>query len=276
MGKGFPEEDVAFDLFAALELGKKVQPRKVVWSRCTGGSQYGRYEVDGRTKFRAVRGWDGAFPTEHDGVAGPSLIGAAFGARPIPSVFRLNPAVVRDVNDQGVLRDARLVDMIHQGPTGLVEPFAHGVVLGDPFLNTLGEVLLVQALGRVVGGMRKEGSVPNEEGLLLLDRTVDEVENRFHPFPPDFKPRITVPASGVGESAGHPFGETSALVRSLPPFPALVAPVSLLAQPMRETAMLVYVRDKDFPRIPARSLGVGLVLRSVGRVVAGDLVLVRV
>ena len=50
--------------------------------------------------------------------------------------------------------------MVHQGPASFIEPFAHGVVLGDPFLNTLGEVLLVESLGRVVGSMGKEYSVP--------------------------------------------------------------------------------------------------------------------
>ena len=166
--------------------------------------------------------------------------------------------------------------MIHQGPTGLVEPFAHGVVLGDPFLHSFGQILLVQALGRVVRSVGKERSVPNEEGFLFFDRPIDEVEDRIHSRPPNLQSVVAMSAPGLGESAGHAFGETSALIGALPPFPALVANVPLLAQPMRKAAMLVYIRDDQLLGIFTRSLGVSQVFRSICRIISRDLVLVRI
>ena len=188
----------------------------------------------------------------------------------------MNPTVVRDVNDQGVFRDAGLVEMIHQGSTGLVEPFAHGVVLGDPFLHSFGQILLVQALGRVVRSVGKERSVPNEEGFLLFDRPIDEVEDRIHSRPPNLESVVAMSAPGFGESAGHSFGEASALVGAFPPFSALVADVPLLGEPMRKAAMFVYIRNDQLLGIFTRSLGVSQVFRSVCRIISGDLVLVGI
>ena len=166
--------------------------------------------------------------------------------------------------------------MIHQGATGLVEPFAHGVVLGDPFLHSFGQILLVQALGRIVRSVGKERRVPNEEGFLLLDRPIDEVEDRIHSRPPNLQSVVAMSAAGFGESAGHAFGETSALVGALPPFPALVAHIPFLSQPMRKAAMLVDIRDDQLLGIFTRSLGVSQVFRSVCRIITRDLVLVRI
>ena len=98
MGKRFTEEDVALDLLSALEFGEEVETRKVMRALGSGGSQHGRHEVNGRTEFGPVRGWDRSLPAEHDGVACPSLIGTPFGAGTIATVLGLNPTVIGDID----------------------------------------------------------------------------------------------------------------------------------------------------------------------------------
>ena len=124
----------------------------------------------------------------------------------------------------------------------------------------------------------KERSVPNEEGFLLFDRTIDEVEDRIHSRPPNLQSVVTMSAAGFGESAGHAFGETSALVGALPPFPALVAQIVFLAIiAMRKAAMLVYFEMIKSLGSNTRSLGVSqFKIMSICRIISRDLVLVRI
>ena len=74
VGKRFTEENVALDLVSALEFGKKIEPRKVMWSLGSCCCEYRRHEVEGGTEFRPIGGWDGSLPTEHDGVAGTAFV----------------------------------------------------------------------------------------------------------------------------------------------------------------------------------------------------------
>ena len=145
--------------------------------------------------------------------------------------------------------------MIHQCTTSLIEPFAHGVVLSNPALHTLGQILFMQTFGRVVRSVGKEGSIPDEERFLLLDRPIDEIKDRFHSFPSNFKSVVTMSTPGVGITTSHAFREPSALVRSFPPFSALMTDISLFSEPMRKASMFVDIRNNQFLRILTCSLG---------------------
>ena len=46
MSKGLPKEGVAFDLFSAFELRKKIESGKVMRSLGAGGRQYSGHEVE--------------------------------------------------------------------------------------------------------------------------------------------------------------------------------------------------------------------------------------
>ena len=254
MGKGLPKESVSLDFPTAFELRKQIEPGEVMRPLGASCCKYRRNEIEGRAKFRPVSRWNGSFPTEHNWVSGATFIGTAFGAGTIPTLLGLNPAVIRYINDQSVLSDTCLIDMIHQGTTSLVEPFAHGIVLGDPFLHSLGQILFVETFGRVVRSMGKEGSVPDEERFLLLDRLIDEIKDRFHSFPSNFKSVVTMSAPGVRITTGHAFRESSALVRSFPPFSALMTHISLFSEPMRKASMFVDIRNNQFLWVLARSL----------------------
>ena len=46
MSERLSEEGIPFDLLSALEMGEKVEPRKVMRSLGAGRRQYGRHEVE--------------------------------------------------------------------------------------------------------------------------------------------------------------------------------------------------------------------------------------
>ena len=48
-------------------------------------------------------------------------------------VFTLDPAVVTDVINDGIIRDAFCIQVIDQLAAGFVKPLAHRVVFGDMF-----------------------------------------------------------------------------------------------------------------------------------------------
>ena len=174
-------------------MGEKIEPgsHKAQSAGCQSvGTKSREEQSSGRSKE------DGSFPTEHN-CSGATFIGTAFGAGTIPSLLGLNPAVIRYINDQRILSDTCLIDMIHQGTASLVEPFAHGIVLGDPFLHSLGQILFVDRIGDV-RSMGKEGRVPDEERFLLLDRLIDEIKDRSIPSLPILSPSSPCLPPGLG------------------------------------------------------------------------------
>ena len=70
------------------------------------------------------------------------------------SVFPLNPAIVRNINDQGIVPNTSAFQAIQELPAGLVKPLAHGVVLGNEFAVHQLFVFFEQALGGRVRRMR--------------------------------------------------------------------------------------------------------------------------
>ena len=81
-----------------------------------------------------------------------------------------------------------------------------------------------------MGRVRQKRSVPYEERLFLFNCLIDKVENRFHSFAANCQASISVTTSWLGKARGHTMRETAPLVRTLPPFTALVAQVARFAQ----------------------------------------------
>ena len=215
-------------------------------------------------------------PAEHDGVASAALVGAALGAFSVAALEGLNPSVVGDVDDQGIFGDAGVVEMLQELATGLVEPFAHGVVLRDAFGDTFRKIFVEQALGRIVRRVGQFGSIPNKEWVLVSHRAVDEFENRLHAFASYGAAFISSSSTGMRITFGHSFSESASLIGALPPFAALVADITFLSKPLRQCSGFVDMRDEQFAGVLARLFCVSCILWRVGRIVAGGLVLVRI
>ena len=144
----------------------------------------GRREVDAVGQLGAILRFHLAGPTDHDGGAEAAIVLGALGTRGVAAVVSaLNPAVVGDVNHDGVLSQFFLVEMIEQLAAGFVEPFAHGPVTGDEFGLGFFCVLVEQALGRIVRSVGEERGVPDEKRFFTC--ILDEVKNLVHPFASD-------------------------------------------------------------------------------------------
>ena len=144
-------------------------PRRDVDS---AGGENGRNQVDvaGQFHLLLVR-LDPGGPAGDDRRPDPVLVRGG--------LAEFIPAIVGQVEHQGVVVDTLVLQVFHQVAAGFVEPFHHGVVLG--LLGRLNVGVFVQkTLRRVVGRMRQKRRVPDEEGLLVLDRLIHEVVDGLH------------------------------------------------------------------------------------------------
>ena len=138
------------------------------------------------------------------------------------SVFPLNPAIVRHINDQGIVPNPSAFQAIQELPAGLVKPLAHGVVLGNEFAVHQLFVFVEQARGRCMGRMRQKGGIPDEEWLFLLLGFVDKIEHGIQSFSSDLQAIVPMPSTRFRVPPGHPMGESTPLIRTFPPFTALM------------------------------------------------------
>ena len=233
----------------------------------------GRSEINAVGQLGAILRFHFAGPTNHDRSAESAVVLRALGARGVSAVVgALDPAIVGDVEDDGVVRQFFLVEMIEQLAAGLIEPLAHGPVTGDKLgLSFLG-ILVEQPLGRVVRGVGEERRVPDEERFVAS--ILDEVKNLVHPLTADLEADIAVASAALGIAVGHAVGKAAARVVALPPFAGLVAHVAALGQQPGQGGQVVDERH-TFLHLFAVLLAVAT-FRRHGRFVAGDLGLVRV
>ena len=189
------------------------------------------------------------------------------GAGGIPASFRiLDPSIVGDVDYYGVVAQFALFQNIDQLPAGLVKPGTHGIVLGDGQGKTHFPIGLEQALGWVVGGMRKEDSVPEKEGLLLGHRMIHEFLDRLQPGSADFQPVVSMTPAFLRKPAGHSMGESTVLVVSFPPLSTLVTEVSLFAEQLGQGFEAVEVGNELGPLVVVKlaldvAFGRGIITR---------------
>ena len=297
VGEGFAEDFFAGGGFAGFEDGEEVQAGEVGGDFGVGGGEGGGDDVDaGAELFFAVAGLDGAFPGEHEGLAGAAFVGGLFGARGVGgAVGVLDPAVVGDVDEEGVFGEAFGFDFVHELAAGLVEPFDHGVVACDVVgLDAFGFVFLEEVVGRGMRAVGHHGGVPDEEGFFLGGGVVDEGEDGIEAFAANFEAVVAVAAAGVGEATSHGFGEAGALGGAFPPFAGLVAEVAFVAEEFDDGGLLVVVADEFFAEggvfggVGFGAFGLGFALAfgfggvggsggsEGGGVVAGDFALVGV
>ena len=140
----------------------------MAWSGCIRSRQYRWHDIDTAAQFWTLRGSDFTRPGEHDRRSRSGLVRTAFGMTVIAiSVFPLNPAIVRNINDQGIVPNASAFQTIQELPAGLVKPLAHGVVLGNEFaVHQL--FVFVEQVRAAYGAYEAERGIPDEEWLFLL------------------------------------------------------------------------------------------------------------
>ena len=114
------------------------------------------------------------------------------------SVFPLNPAIVRNINDQGIVPNASAFQTIQELPAGLVKPLAHGVVLGNEFAVHQLFVFVEQARGRRMGRMRQKGGIPDEEWLFCFWASSIKSNTGSNPSRPIFRPSSPCLPRGFG------------------------------------------------------------------------------
>ncbi len=185
----------------------------------------------------------------------------------MPAITRraLRPAVVADVDHDGVLAQAVVVKMLHQFTAGLVKPLHHRVVLGVAEVRCLVLVFLQQPLRRGMRGVRQERRVPDQERFVLVPRFLDKIIDRLHAGAADPERfRGTVPLRGTHavRKPGHLFGI------ALPVFTGMQAQVAGFSEQSRQLRMPGVAVDPFLSLSPAAEF--------FRRVVAGPAVLVRI
>ena len=137
-------KDLSVDRFAS-RVGGCGQGEQVVAGKCllganVGGGEDGRGQVDAAGQGLSGSGFEVAGPANHDRSADATFVGRTFrtgGEAETPSLgdlglwCPLDPAVVHDEQDQGVVAELLAVQVVEQLPTGFVEPCAHGVITGQ-------------------------------------------------------------------------------------------------------------------------------------------------
>ena len=134
-----------------------------------------------------------------------------------------DPTVVGDVDNDGVLREAFLLEVGTDVANGLVEPFHHRQITGRLDCRCLTAVLREDAFGRRVRIMRHHRRIPGEERLTVLLGAGNELRQRSERLAPDVETFVT-----MATTLGHALGEAAVRVVAHPPFPSLQADVTTL------------------------------------------------
>ena len=112
VGERLSVERVAFDCVAAPEFRKQVEPGEVVRAFGSGGSEDGREQCP-VTCISSGRSAAGMVPGQRNmmGLRVPPSLGLRLERAAYDPVLGLHPAVVGDVDDEGVFSDAGLVEV---------------------------------------------------------------------------------------------------------------------------------------------------------------------
>ena len=165
---GVVREDLAEDGRPALDRG--LVPQVDALHRRRGleadGGEDRRGEVDREDgPIRDARS-DLPRPADEDRRAEAAVVGRLLRARgEAVGVGVLDPAVVGEEDDDRVLGEPLLVEVVEELAAGLVEPLAHGPVLGHLRRLGLALVLVEEPRGGRVRRVRHHRGVPEEERL---------------------------------------------------------------------------------------------------------------
>lgn len=228
-------------------------------------------EIDTADDGVCVHLWfQGGGIADHDWGSDASVVGGLFTASEISifGVFGLDPAVVADVEDEGVVRQVFVIEEVQEFAAGLVKPFTHCIVFREGERPGRGDVLLQNRLRWIVGCMGQEGGIPDKEGFVVADGFIDELVDRLHRIPGDGESVITVSATAFGVAVGHSIGESADGEVSLPPLSGLKADILGPAEEGREGGDLLKEADHLL------ALGEELSTRLARWIVTGDFVLV--
>lgn len=185
-----------------------------------------------------------------------------------------DPAVVTDIDDDGVFAQAFVIQVLEEGAAGFVEPLDHGPVFGDVLGGGFVDVFVEQALWRGVGIVRHHGRIPDEERLLRGLRLADEVKDGLHGFAADVEPGIA-----MASADGHSMGKAATREVLLPPLTCLQAEVTFGGEHLGEGASGFEVLTHDLAPLIEEWAGIKLARLHAsgdGGIVAGDFMLMRI
>ena len=251
MGKTFPEDTRALDGALFLKIFQEIHARHVIGNSSARSGKHGGEEIDGRYEFGALGGIKAAVrPGEHDGCANPALVGRLLGARRISvSFWILDPAIVGNVYDQGIVPEVSFLKNVDELSAGFVKPLTSGIILGNANGKALFLVPFEKALRRIMRSMGEKHAIPEKEGLFFRNGMVNEFFDRFHSFPTDLQAVVTMATAAFRKSPGHPMGESTVLVTSFPPFSALVAEITAFGEQLGQGVELVEIGNELGPAL---------------------------
>ena len=251
MGKTFPEDARALDRALFLKLFQEIHARQVTGNSSARSGKHGGEEIDGRYEFGPLSGIKATVrPGEHDGCANPSLVGRLLGARCISvSFWILDPAIVSNVYDQGIVPEVSFLKNVDELSAGFVKPLTAGIILGNANGKALFLVPFEKALRRIMRSMGEKHAIPEKEGLFFRNSMVNEFFDRVHSFPTDLQAVVTMATAAFRKSPGHPMGESSLLVTSFPPFSALMAEITAFAEKLGQGVELVEIGNELGPAL---------------------------
>ena len=246
MGKTFSEDARALDGVFFLKIFQEIHTWHVIGNSSTRSGKHGGEEVDGRDQFRAVGGIKATiWPGEHNRCANPAFVGRLLGARRISvSFWILDPAIVGNVYDQGIVPEVSFLKNVDELSAGFVKPLTAGIILGNANGKALFLVPFEKALRRIMRSMGEKHAIPEKEGLFFRNGMVNEFFDRFHSFPADLQAVVTMATAAFRKSPGHPMGESSLLVTSFPPFSALMAEITAFAEKLGQGVELVEIGNE--------------------------------
>ena len=237
----------------ALDQGLKGPAVQALGNAGAGQVENGGHDIRAGDQAGGVEsGLDAVFPIKQDRAAVGKIVHAVLTDQATAGVLDvvvdgirvrfvlglglLLPAVVADVDKDGVIQQPPTFDMVHQLAHTVVPPGDIAVVGPGRLGQALVVVELAVLVRRIQGHVGQCWPVPDHEGLLLV--AIDEIEHRLHGGPAQFiavaAPQLVKEFVGVKlghvPAVGHALGEVPVLVAALPVLAAFPAGIAFFTQ----------------------------------------------
>ena len=177
-----------------------------------------------RTDRGIVAGGGNFFgPAKEEWGAEAAVVGGLFGARgEVGGVGALDPPVIGDIEDDGILGEALFIEVSEEIADGFVEEGDHCPIIGDGEAGSFVFEEIEEAFGRVMWGVREHGGIPDEEGFFGFFGIGDELVDGIHGFATDIEADVA-----VAFAFGHAVGESASGEVPLPPFSRLEGEIAM-------------------------------------------------
>ena len=180
----------------------------------------------------------------------------------------MDPPVIGDIEDDGILGEALFIEVSEEIADGFVEEGDHCPIIGDGEAGGFVFVEIEEAFGRVMWGVWEHGGVPDEEGFFGFFGIGDELVDGIHGFATDIEADVA-----VAFAFGHSVGESASGEVPLPPFSRLEGEIAIGDEESGDGLFSIHVAVIGFATFGE---GGGSTGGGEGRVIGGDAVLVGI